>query len=365
MAWEFHMRNGFRCFWTSVTVLMLAGLVSAQQSFVPEKERRDREDQLKTLADNLLKTKDTHKRVELRDEMIKGDTLKSLNGLSVPFFVAIYQAGLRKDQAGQDDINARLQAVVGLSALDNANAPLELTKMMNDPSQAVRLRLLKAVHDKAIIRAWEQVVPLLNDSNVEIKIWAAKTLGKLKQGAEGKASEPLIALLVKSWRELKDLEFDQTDRRSQLNTLIEVVARSLQQLTGIDWKPPQETAQLPDSIAPYTEWWNAKFRDGLKDPRPSACRDALQAMANTADRTVAKDLVEFMAAQRQRWQAAADADKTQYLNLMIMANDMLKQVSGQDVTLSTTSSAQDVDNAVKKWTAWWTEEVKKMGAPKP
>ena len=355
------MLNGFRSFWVGLLVLLFAGLLCAQATFITDKEKRDREDQLKTLAESLLKTKDSHERVKIRDEMVGLDVLKGQNGFAVTSFVAIYQAGLRKDPNGQDDVNARIQAVVGLGSLDNAKAPEELVKMMKDPSDGVRLRLLKAVHDKSIIRAWEQVVPMLNDPNLEIKMMAARTLGQLKQGAEGKASEPMIALLVKSWRELKNTDFDQTERRGQLNSLIEVVGRALQLLTGIEWKAPQETALLPDAIAPYTSWWNAKFRDGLKDPRPTTRRDALQAMANTADRTVAKDLVEFMAQERQRWQNAPDADKTQLLGLMVMANDMLKQVSGLDVTLSPTSSANDVDNALKKWTDWWTEEVKNMG----
>ena len=39
------------------------------------------------------------------------------------------------------------------------------------------------IHDNGINRAWDQVVPLLNDprESIEVKMWAARTLAKLKR----------------------------------------------------------------------------------------------------------------------------------------------------------------------------------------
>ena len=204
------MLNRSRRMWTGVLVLLLGGLLCAQGNFIPDVNRRERENKLKQLAAQLLKTKDTHERVKIRDEMIGLDTLMGKTGFAIQPFVDIYQAGLAKDATGQTDVNARLQAVIALSAIDDPKSREELIKFFDDPSEAVRLRLLKGIHDNAVIRAWEQVVPMLNDRNIEVKVWAAKTLGKLQQGAEGKASEPLIALLVKSWRELKATDFAET-----------------------------------------------------------------------------------------------------------------------------------------------------------
>lgn len=355
------MRNRFRCLWTGVLVILFAGLVAAQEGFIPDTVKREREGKLRDLADQILKTQDTHERVRMRDEMISLDTLMGKNGFAVPHFVKIYEAsGPKEGQGGTDDVNARLQAVIGLSAIDTSESRQALIGMLNDRSDAVRVRVLKSIHDNAVIRAWEQVVPHLSDSNIEVKIWAARTLGKLQEGKEGKASQPMIGLLVKSWKELKGTDPAQADRRAELNTLIEVLGRSLEQLTGIPWKPENETALLPKAIEPYTKWWNEKHVKNLTDPRPSGRLEALQAMMSTPDMSIASPLIEFMVQERQRWMSAADADKRQHLNMLIMANDMLSQISEVDSSLSTRSTADDVAGAIKKWSDWWRDELKKM-----
>ena len=70
-----------------------------------------------------------------------------------------------------------------------------------------------------------------------------------------------------------------------------------------------------------------------------------------------------MADERQRWLSAAEADKRQHFSLILTANDLLKQISGRESNLSTTSSPEDVSGALKQWSDWWQGEVAKMGKP--
>jgi len=344
-------------------LLLLAGVVCAQDGFIPEKARRAREDKLTELANQLLKTKDTHERVLIRTEMVSLDVLQDKSGFSANAFDMIYKKGLPAQAGEAGDVNARLQAVIGLGATDSVESREKLITMFSDPSEGVRLRLLKVIHDRAIIGAWEQVLPMLKDPSIEIKIWAARTLGKLKQGAEGPTLEPLVALLLKSWRQLRDLDVAQTEQRADLNTLIEVVGRSLEQLTGVAWTPGPETTQIPDAIEPYTRLWNqrADHAPNLKEPRIGGRKAALTAIEWTADRTVAADLVDFMVRERQRWLDAPEADKRQHLSLLLTANDMFIRMTGMDSPLTTTSGPAEVDAAVKRWTDWWAKEVAAMG----
>lgn len=354
-----------RLLWASLAVLLLSGFVYAQVvHFIPVSEKRKRHAELKVLAKRFLATSDTHKRVEIRKEMLKLDRLEGANGFSIPHFVSIYREGLKQNAiTRQKDVNARLQVAIALSSIDHPGTPRELRMMLSDESDAVRLRVLKGIHDNAIIRAWEQVVPQLSDPNVEIRAWAARTLGKLKQGAEGEATKPLVDLMVKTWRELKTTARTETVRRAELNTLIETVGNALEQLTGIKWKPGPETEQLPEAIKPYTSWWNRKHSSMLKDPRVGVRRNALRAVELTADRAVASELIEFMVQERQRWLRAPDVDKRQHLTLLLMSDDILQRMSGRDSSLTSTSSQTQVATVIRLWTDWWRQQVTEMGAP--
>ena len=264
----------FRWLLAGLCVGLLAGVVLAQGGYITAAQKRQRGIQIRALADELLKTRNTEERVQLRDQMLALDAFKDRNGAviqngaAIKHFVYLYKKGLKRNPlTGKDDLNARLQAAIGLSAINHPDVPGELGNMLGDESPAVRLRVLKAIHDNAIIRAWEQVIPQLGDPNREVQGWAAKTLGRLKQGADGKSTEQLTILLVKTWRELERTDRARVSERAELNSLIESVGMSLEQLTGIEWKPGPETAQLGAAIEPFTRAWNRKHTPALKDPQ--------------------------------------------------------------------------------------------------
>ena len=349
---------------TVLVVLLLTAPLFAQGNYITGAEKRALEQRLKALAIKFLAEPDTHQRLQIRGDMLKLDSYKGENGFSVPFFAFIYEKGKEKDATtGRDDLNARLQAAVALSGIDHETVPQTIAPMLGDRNDAVRLRVLKGIHDNGIVRAWKQVIPLLEDPNLEIRSWAAKTLGKLgEQGREREVTGALTALLVRSWYDLNATSTDNAAQRASLNALIETTGKALEKVTGTHWRPTPETNQLHKTIEAYTGPWNGTFFKMLRDPRLTERRDALNAIEPTADRTVVAQVIELMVQEHSRWLRAPQTDKRGHLSLLISANKILQRVSGQDVSLTSTSSPSEVADAIKQWTAWWTKELKSMGS---
>lgn len=344
--------------WVVACLLCLTGLAYGQADFTTAQERKERQDLLMGKAQELLDSSDTHRRVALREEMLKNDTLKGVNGFAIDAFSHIYREGLKK----KDD-NARLQAVIGLSSINSPQMVAALTPMLSDPNPAIRLRVLKGIHDNGIIMAWPAVLSELKDPNIEVRTCAARTLGKLGQGGDqGQATRALIDLLTKTWKDLQAIPADKTEQRGDLNALIEATGTALAQLTQLPWRPGEQTKDLEAAVSVYTSWWNRGHLGGLKDPRLNERRKALDAIEPTADRSTINPLVEFMGQEHLRWQAAEDSAKSEHLVLLVQANRILNRVSGKTVALDGRSGDAQIVAAIKAWASWWQDEIKKVGA---
>jgi len=110
-----------------LAVLLFGRPALRTAGFIPVAVQKERNDKIKALSDRFLKSKDTHERVRLRDEMINLDTLMDKKGFSVPFFKAIYDAGMPRRRLSRR-CDARLQAVIAFAVLDTDESRVELIK---------------------------------------------------------------------------------------------------------------------------------------------------------------------------------------------------------------------------------------------
>lgn len=346
-----------------LTLLMFGAVVHAQ-GFITEKEKEQRRGEVRQLAGRLFRAKSTLERFEIRKEMIKGDVIRASDGtrkgdgFSVAAFVWLYRQGEGKD------LNARLHAVIGLASVKSSAARDPLVQALDDPNEAIQLRVIQAIDTKAIVRAGKAVVLKLRSPNANVVTAAAKCLADLGLASDD-ATGPMIELMVQSHEKL--VMANRTDpRRAGYHRTIEVLGRACGQLiAGVTWSPGPSLRDLGKEIAKFTHWWNKKHLAGLRDPRHDIRRQALDKMRITADRAAFLPVLQAVVKEFARLQATGNfTQKQQAQQFIVAASVMLSRISGKGVTLRPTSNTQEIEAAVKGWQNWWKVQMETLASPR-
>jgi HEAT repeat protein len=347
-----------------VAAMMLLATVQQAQGYITEAEKKKRREEVAALAAQLL-TKDTHERLVIRDEMIKKDAFRDgdkvvQDGFAVDGFVWLYKEGLTRK-----DVNARLNAVMGLASLEASAARDPLARMLEDPSDGIQLRVIQAIDRKAIVSAGKAVVQKLRSSNPEIIAAAARCLADMNYGGSGEATGPMIELLVQWYDKLVKTPVGDP-AGAECNRLIEILGRSAGQLIGgMDWAPGPTRDDLGKEIAKFAQWWNQKHLGSMRDPRYDVRRDALAGIRTTADKSCFFPVLEAVARESARLRDAQSTftDKQQAQLFIAEASTVLSRISGNDATRLSNPTAQDIQSAMTQWSNWWDGQVKQLASP--
>ena len=352
------MRKTFLLF----IALMMFGTLASAQGFVPEAQKQARWKELKALAGRLLEATDTHVRVGILKEMIEKDVIRDaggnelLDGFAVPALVGLYKQGL-----GAKDVNARLAAIIGLGALKSSSARDPLLQALDDPDDAIQLRVIQAVSKRSIVRAGNLVVLKLSSSNADVVAVAAKCLADLGYGG---AAGRMIELMATRYEKLKGAAADDPGR-AEHHRVIEVLGRACGQLVaGLTWSPGPSVEALGKEVAKFTRWWNEKHLADLRDPRYEKRMEALSRMRTTADRSVFLPVLQAVVKEFERLQKSDSfADKQRAQEFIVAASAMLSRISGGSTTLPRDANTDKIKSAVKAWKAWWEHEMKNLATP--
>ncbi|KPJ52794.1 MAG: hypothetical protein AMS16_05920 [Planctomycetes bacterium DG_58] len=352
--------------------LLMFGALAYAQGFIPIGVRRAREAEQMRLAQKLLAEKDKHERMKIRNEMVEKDVIRERDvipngsdkvlgdGFSVKAFVWLYQQG--KGTGTTEDLNARLHAVVGLASLKASAARDPLIVALEDPHDAIQLRVLQAIDKRSIVRAGKDVVLKLRSPNAEVVAAAARCLANLgvTQGSTG----PMIELMVKWYEKLLAADADDP-RRAEYHHMIEVLGRSCGQLiVGVTWSPGPSIEELGKEIAKFTRWWNQQHLSGLKDPRYQSRKQALDKMRVTADESIFMSVLEAVVKEFARLQATDNfTEKQQAQQFIVVASDILSRIARLDAVLRPTSSVQEIAAAIKKWQDWAKMHMQSLAGP--
>jgi hypothetical protein len=345
-----------------ILVMLAFGTLASAQVFIPQGERTTRKQELQELASRLMKSKDTHERMTIRKDMIEKDVIRGPqgnalgDGFSVDAFVWLYKEGLKSN-----DLNARLDAVIGLASLTSAAARDPMIEALKDPNDAIQLRVIQGIDKASVVRAGNLVVEKLSSSNPEVVAAAAKCLADLNvQAGVG----TMIALMTRTYDQLVKEPHDDPARNDD-ERLIEVLGRALGQLVqGVTWTPGPSIEDLGKEIAKFTQWWNQNHAGALKDARPDVRKEALSSISMTADKSVFVPVLDAVSGELAKLQAPEGfAEKQRAQQFIVDAGVILSRISGKNPTLRTTSSTQEIQAAVKEWQAWWDVQAKQATAP--
>jgi len=345
-----------------ILVALAFGSQLYAQGFIPVGEQNKRKQELQELAKRLLDSKDTHERMTIRKEMIEKDVIRDAggnaqgNGFSVDAFVWLYREG-----AKSKDLNARVNAVIGLASLTSPAARDPLIEALDDPNDAIQLRVIQAIDKSSIVRAGQLVVLKLRSSSPEVVAAAAKCLADLNV-ATGVGT--MIELMVQTYDKLVKAGRDDPGR-SDYNRLIEVLGRACGQLVpGVTWSPGSSLEDLGKEIGKFTLWWNQNHVGKLQDPRYEVRREALNNMTVTADKNVFSPVLEAVVKEFTRLQSSESfTEKQRAQQFIVDASAILSRISGRNTTLRPTSTTQEIQAAVKEWQAWWEAQAKHLAAP--
>ena len=250
------MRKTFRCrtFGLVLVVLGLTVLVHAQTTFIPTKEKDARIEEVKQLARQLLAEPDLEKRGPLREQMVKKDVIYDDedrprgDGFSVPGFKELYEKG-------SNDLNARLQAVIGLSVVKSADADPVLIEALRDKSPAIQFLALQALRKKKAKAAGKPVVRLLNSKDLNVMTAAAECLAAVGYDENGEATRVMIPLMARHLQQLRNTNVDRKERREELQRVIEVLGRACGTLIpGLDWAPGQTMQDLEREVNKFMKY---------------------------------------------------------------------------------------------------------------
>jgi hypothetical protein len=332
------------------------------QGFIPVSEQNKRKQELQVLASRLMNSKDTHERTTIRKDMIEKDVIRDPqgnalgDGFSVDAFVWLYKEGLKSN-----DLNARLDAVIGLASLTSAAARDPMIEALKDPNDAIQLRVIQGIDKASVVRAGNLVVEKLRSPNPEVVAAAAKCLADLNvQTGVG----TMIALMAQTYDKLLKTPPDDPGRNDD-ERLIEVLGRALGQLVpGVTWTPGPSIEDLGKEIAKFTQWWNQNHVGALKDARPEVRKEALSSISMTADKGVFLPVLEAVGGELAKLQASDSfAEKQRAQQFIVDAGAILARISGKNPTLRATSGTQEIQGAVKEWQAWWDVQAKRATLP--
>jgi hypothetical protein len=346
-----------------ILVTLAFGTSVRAQGFIPVSEQNKRKQELQALASRLLTSKDTHERWTIRKDMIEKDVIrdKDLNpgggdkvlgdGFSVDAFVWLYREGVKNK-----DLNARLDAVIGLASLASAAARDPLIEALNDPNEAIQLRVIQAIDKASVVRAGKLVIEKLSSPNSEVVAASAKCLADLNvQGGVG----TMIALMAQTYGKLVKEPLSDPARTDD-ERLIEVLGRACGQLVqGVTWTPGTSIEDLGKEIDKFTQWWNQNHVGALKDPHPDVRKEALSSISLTADKNVFPPVLEAVSSELTKLRSSDSFEvKKQAQQFIVDASAILSRISGKNTTLRATSSTQEIQAAVKEWQAWWDLQPK-------
>jgi HEAT repeat protein len=344
-------------------IALLVGSMAYAQGYIPTGDKDKRKAEEKALAEKLLKSPDPTERAKLRQEMVDKDAIRDNadkvlgDGFSVDAFVWLYEQGLKNQ-----DVNARLQAVLGLASVKAATAIDPLIRTLDDPSPAIQLRTIETIRERSLSRAWNQLLPKLRSSNILVMEASAKALAALGQGGDTVVG-PMLELLTQNYDALQNAQ--ETERRAEFEDAIEVLGRSAAPFLGVQWGTASDMESLAREIAKLTSKWNEKRFADLKNPVYDKRMEALKAIGLTADKSVFFPVLEAMTKEFGNLQTAKDeTEKAKAQAFLAEAGGILSKLSGKSITLRANSTTEEDQNAIKEFQAWWKEEMNRLALPK-
>ena len=346
-----------------IAVLMVLSFASTllAQGYMTTAQQEARKKELVGYAQKLLGTKDTHERTTLLKDMLEKDAIRDSqgtalgDGFSVDAFVWLYDQGMT-----QDDVNARLIAVIGLSSLSAAGARDPLAAAVaKDPAEAIQFRAIQGVEKLSVSRAAKDVQAKLRSPNPDIVAAAARCLVTLNYDPQNQSAGAMIEAMAQAFVKLSQAAPDDP-ARPDYQRLIEILGQSCSKLIPtITWSPGQTVDDLGKEVGKFTSWLNAKHLPGLKDARIENRREALSQIAQTADRSAFPAILGAVRAEVDRLRAQESfPEKPVALQIVVDGSQMLSRVSGLNNALRSTSTTDDMIVALKQWQDWIDKQPK-------
>jgi hypothetical protein len=230
-----------------VVLMMVAGVAVAQDRFIPEKDKRERRAEIRRLCEQLLNESEIAKRAQIRKKIVELDVIRDEQGRPKGDGFAAEPLGWLYTEArnNRPDLNARLQAVLALGALESSSANEHIVKALDDPSPAIQLLAIYTAERGRLQAAAPKLKALLTAANADVKSAAAAALATL--GADGDTARAIVRQMKDALAKLKT-ETDES-KRQQYQRVIEVMGRSVARLVeGVQWMPGPTVEEVEKAI---------------------------------------------------------------------------------------------------------------------
>jgi len=254
------MRKAFLCrtFLLILVLLVSASGLFAQGKFIPKRERDQRIEEIKQLGRQLLAEPDTFKRAKIRALMVKKDVIYDDedrprgDGFAVPAFKELYENA-------SEDLNARLQAVIGLATLKSPDANAPLITALRDKNAAIQLLAIQSLEVKRVKTAGKGLIRLLRSRDTNIVAAAAGCLAAIGHDENDQAAKVMVRLMTRHLQRLRNTPTTQEAKRAEHERVIEVLGRSCGTLIdGLDWAPGQTMKDLEREVNKFMKWLESK-----------------------------------------------------------------------------------------------------------